>query len=252
MELHRVLWLWNQPPSLGWAQWALESMSFHFLLPPWTQICYMNDTSLLENKWPWVSTWKTAFLVVTVLCIFILEFDLPTYGVAHSAYPIKGTPHCLSPSNPILPPIPQYPHLFSRIGISHVCHPHWCLLLIFFVFPSTPVILIPVRTQNQIVAPDKIQEEPSCRIHTAFTSSWGHLQVQKRTPWGSAPIILSVWTDFKAPDDIKKPDGTSCLRYWCPNKWQDKWRKLLFLKEVSLPMTQSPRHPTHFSSTTPS
>ena len=52
-EWHRAPWLWNWPPSLGWSHSALESLTLHFLLPPWTQTPYLNAIWFFFKTWTW-------------------------------------------------------------------------------------------------------------------------------------------------------------------------------------------------------
>ena len=62
------------------------------------------------------------------------------------------------------------------------------LWLFLLTISSTALILIPVRTQIQVVAPDYKQEQPGSRICTAITSFLRHLQVQKRKHLAQLPL----------------------------------------------------------------
>ena len=80
--------------------------------------------------------------------------------------------------------------LHYSLFISHgrnllFCHSLWLFLL---TISSTALILIPVRTQIQVVAPDYKQEQPGSRICTAITSFLRHLQVQKRKHLAQLPL----------------------------------------------------------------
>ena len=49
-EWYRATCLLSQPPSLVWSHSAVESLTIHFFLPPWTQAPYLNATFFKKHE----------------------------------------------------------------------------------------------------------------------------------------------------------------------------------------------------------
>ena len=58
----------------------------------------------LTTRFKLPATFFGVFEFVFFICIFLLEFDLPTYNIIPSAHPVKCPPQCPSPSHPM--PLP--------------------------------------------------------------------------------------------------------------------------------------------------
>ena len=74
-----------------------------------------------DRQWDQQCRKESPFIFLR-MCIFLLEFDLPTHSITPSAHPVKCPSQCLSPSHPILPPPPLPLPLvhFPELGVSHV------------------------------------------------------------------------------------------------------------------------------------
>ena len=109
-----IPWKWHSHLSLA------RHLCTLFTLP---EILFLS-TWLIFKPWDMYlfSFYSTFYLF---FCIFLLEFDLPTYSITPSAHLVKCPPQCPSPSHPN--PSPTSPSTtpcsFPELGVSHVLSP---------------------------------------------------------------------------------------------------------------------------------
>ena len=101
------------------------------------------------------------FIFLFLIHLFLLVFNLSTYRIPPSAYPVKCPPQCPSPIHPYPPSTSPSttPSSFPRVRSLHVLSPFLIFPTISSPFPSLPFSLLfifPKRMRPYNVCPSPI------------------------------------------------------------------------------------------------